>query len=343
MHNSFYMPDSGYPPVNNPYAPVAGQNQMNSAIIRNSNRGLRSLSKTAGICVLGFIGLQYAVTFALQLFGLADDYMNNLLFQTSFGVVYSVVCVFAPFLLVAVFMDRKKQSETLLFGKPFSAELMLLAVPAGFMFCMFGNYATNALVTLMNSIGVTLTSPEMPVPDSVLGMVMYTVQIAFIPSLVEEFALRGVIMQPLRKYGDRFAIVMSAIVFALMHGNMVQAPFAFIAGITIGYFVISTGSIWTGVLIHFFNNLFSSIIALAESNTQAEIGTSYAAFLTASFVFGIACCVIFALNSKRYKLRKPEIPANVFNRAAIYIFTFPMIAALAAITYLTMNYIAFGG
>ncbi|MEI6579372.1 MAG: hypothetical protein WCN92_07895, partial [Eubacteriales bacterium] len=118
---------------------------------------------------------------------------------------------------------------------------------------------------------------------------------------------------------------------------------AFIAGISIGYFVIATGSIWTGVLIHFANNLFSSLFSLVSSKTDAALETPYAIIMTAAFVIGLACCMIFALNSNRYKLRKPEVPISVGRGFANYIFNMPMIAALAAIVYLTMDYIKFGG
>lgn len=337
-----YSSNQGVPFMGSPVYPQPDNEHINAALQRSQTKGLRSLSVTAGFCVLGFIGLQFFVYYLLGVFGLADDFQNNLLFQNAFGAVYSVLCVFLPFLLVAIFMSKETRNETLLFGKPYSKGLMLLAVPCGFMFCMFGNYATNALISLMKSIGVTLTSPDMPAPTSAVGMMMFVVQIAFIPALIEEFALRGVIMQPLRKYGDRFAIIMSALVFALMHGNMVQAPFAFIAGIAIGYYVIATGSIWTGVLIHFANNLFSSLFSLVSS-TGAAVETPYAAVMTAAFVIGIACCLIFALNENRYKLRKPEFQISAGKRFAAYIFTVPMLAALAAIIYITMDYVQFGG
>jgi len=338
---------NGYNPGSSPFEAgsyyTPPQTVPGPAGFKNGIRDLRHLSTTAGLCVLGFIGLQFAVYFALDFLGLADDFANNSLFQNAFGGVYSIICVFLPFFVVALFMDDKKRSETLLFGKPTSTWLMLVAVPAGFMFCMAGNYATNALVELMNSFGVTLTAPETAAPSSPFGMIMFVVQIAFIPALIEEFALRGVIMQPLRKYGDRFAILMSALVFALMHGNMVQAPFAFIAGITIGYFVIATGSIWTGVLIHFANNLFSSLLSLASGNSSLSLDTPYAIAMTVTFVLGLACCVIFALNDKRYRLRKSEYPIGPLQRFLNYIFTIPMILALAAIFYITMDYIAFTG
>lgn len=343
MNDYGFTPDNTSPYAGGPYHPQAAPPALNYAGFNSGIKGLRRLSITAGLCVLGFIVLQFVVFFALAFFGLADTYTNNELFQTAFGSVYSVICVFLPFFIVALFMDNKRRGETLLFGKPYSLWLMIVAVPAGFMFCMAGNYATNVLVTAMESFGVQLTAPETPVPSSVLGQIMFVIQIAFIPALIEEFALRGIVMQPLRKYGDRFAIVMSALVFALMHGNMIQAPFAFIAGLAIGYFVIATGSIWTGVLIHFANNLFSAVLGLISGNSSLDINTAYAVIMTLAFVLGLAGNLIFALHKKRYRLRKTEYPISAPQRFLNYIFTVPMILALAAIAYITLDYIRFGG
>lgn len=339
------MNEYGFTPDNtpHPYHPQPVPPNLNYTGFSSGIRGLRRLSITAGLCVLAFIVLQFVVFFVLAFFGLADVYTDNELFQTAFGSIYSVICVFLPFLIVALFMDNKRRGETLLFGKPYSLWLMMITVPAGFMFCMAGNYATNVLVSVMESFGVQLSAPENPVPSSVLGQIMFVIQIAFIPALIEEFALRGVVMQPLRKYGDRFAIVMSALVFALMHGNMIQAPFAFIAGLAIGYFVIATGSIWTGVLIHFANNLFSALLALISGNSNLPIDTTYAVIMTVTFVLGIACTFLFALNKKRYRLRKTEYPISAPQLFLNYIFTLPMVLALAAIAYITLDYIQFGG
>ena len=343
MNNYGFTPGGTPPYTTAPYFQPAAPPAANYIGFNSGIKGLRRLSITAGLCVLGFFALQFAVYFVLVLLGLDTLYRDNELFQTAFGSVYSVICVFLPFFTVALFMNNKRRRETLLFGKPYSLWLMLIAVPAGFMFCMAGNYATNALVTLMESFGVTLSAPENPVPTSLLGQILFVIQIAFIPALIEEFALRGIVMQPLRKYGDRFAIVMSALVFALMHGNMIQAPFAFIAGLAIGYFVIATGSIWTGVLIHFANNLFSSLLSLAYGNSSLDLDTPYAIAMTVTFVLGLACCVIFAVNQSRHKLRKTEYPISAVQRFLNYIFTLPMILALAAIAYITLDYIKFGG
>lgn len=131
---------------------------------------------------------------------------------------------------------------------------------------------------------------------------------AVLPALIEEFAMRGVVMQSLRKYGDWFAIIMSSLVFALLHGNMVQIPFAFIAGIAIGYAVTVTGSMWTGVLIHFLNNLASIIMQIGIDNCSETVS----AVITMSVVFvimisGIICAAIYFKNySHAYPLKNGE-------------------------------------
>lgn len=342
MNNNFYPPNNGYPFNGGSFSPPSRFNTVDAVTLLNQKHGLRRLSVTAGACVLGFIVLETLVSFILMFTRLYNVSQNNALFQSAFGSVTAVICVFLPFLIAALFMDSQKRNEILAFGKPYSTGLMLLAVPAGFMFCMVGNYATNFLVTLMKSVGVTLTSPDLPAPTSLLGVIMYLIQIAILPPLIEEFALRGVIMQPLRKYGDWFAIVMSALVFALMHGNMVQAPFAFIAGIAIGYFVIETGSIWTGVLIHFSNNLYSSLFSLADSNSQT-VQKVYMVIMTIVFVGGLTCLVSFLMSSKRQKLRKMDFPMKLSDKLGSYLLTLPMIISLIAIAVLTKQYIKFGG
>lgn len=65
------------------------------------------------------------------------------------------------------------------------------------------------------------------------------------------------IFQSMRRFGDSFALILSAILFAMFHGNLVQAPNAFLMGLVIGYFVLYSGSLWVGVIIHMVNNILS--------------------------------------------------------------------------------------
>ena len=168
-----------------------------------------------------------------------------------------------PFLAVYFLLALRRQAPDIPLNAPKNKWRAILLALIGLLVCMAGNYATNGLILFFNLFGIELSAPEVQAPASVWGCVLLFVQSAVVPAVVEEFAMRGVVMQPLRKYGDWFAILTSAFVFALMHGNLVQAPFAFIAGIGLGYAVIASGSLWTGILIHLLNNSISVIQTIA--------------------------------------------------------------------------------
>ena len=120
--------------------------------------------------------------------------------------------------------------------------------------------------------------------------------------------MRGVVMQPLRKYGDRFAIVVSAVLFAALHGNMVQIPFAFVAGLALGYFAIITNSIWTSVAIHCLNNLSATVISIYYTNHSENDVFFFYAIEGAILIIGIiAFILLMQLKPQRLPKSNDEI------------------------------------
>ncbi len=117
-------------------------------------------------------------------------------------------------------------------------------------------------------------------PEDPLAAVLFILNTTAVPALIEEFVNRGIILGSLRRFGDRFAIVVSSLIFALLHRNMSQIPNAFLLGLALGYFVVKTNSIWTGMVLHFVNNL----MALFLSFTIEGMGTLQILFLE-GFVF----------------------------------------------------------
>ena len=72
--------------------------------------------------------------------------------------------------------------------------------------------------------------------------------------VAEELLFRGLVLRSLEGYGKRFAIVVSALLFALIHGNLLQLPFAFLTGLVLGYVALEHHFGWA-VLLHMLNNL----------------------------------------------------------------------------------------
>ena len=80
----------------------------------------------------------------------------------------------------------------------------------------------------------------------------------FVAPILEEIVFRGVIMDNLRKYGIRVAIIINSLLFGLSHYNIEMMVPAFLTGIIFSYIAYKY-SIKYSILIHFFINAVTKI------------------------------------------------------------------------------------
>lgn len=302
---------------------------------------MRLVGSVAGACVVLYVLFQnvLALPFAFEPF--RSVYARSIEFRSAVNIVFSILGLLLPFVFGAIIMHKKKVLTNLCFEKPESFSLMFASVPFGFLICLIGNYITSVFVSLSRSSGVILTAPEYYTPDSLAGRILYAVSIAVVPALVEEFAIRGVVMQPLRRYGDRFAIVVSALVFGILHGNLVQAPFAFIAGMGMGYAVCLTNSVWTGVLIHFCNNFYSVLIdfLITDVTDEAMLNAVWNISQVMLYAVCIIGSVLFAVVRGRRRLAPAQVQLETGTKWGSYFVNVPMLLAIAVMFYITAQYI----
>ena len=349
------QPPYAQPPYGNPYytpgyggAPYTGYTAPNDPQIlrkKNETRTVRTMSAAHGLSVLGFTVFAYVFSAFLALIpGFRAAYTGNSVFSEAIDAVFSICIIFVPFFISFLFQKKRGLIKELPLGTPNDGKAAVLLVFIGVMCCVAASYATGILTTVVENIfGVTFTLPESDtVYNSVPLVLLATLGTAIVPAFVEEFAIRGTVMQPLRKYGDKFAIVMSALVFGLMHGNMVQIPFAFLAGLAIGYAVTVTGSMWVGVAIHFFNNFISVLMQVAVDNLPDKLeNIVLLGLLALVFTTGIVCLVLYLKNYARVPLQKGDETLSNGEKAKAYLCTVPMILAAISLLIETAQYIEF--
>lgn len=308
----------------------------------NEKKSIKRISIAAGLSVIAYVLIQNILSILVYLSPIGEIYENDLTMQSVVSIFLSVLGILVPFSVGGYFINKGKSTPIVNFEKPVSIPLMLSAAALGIFVCLAGNYVTSVFVNFMDAAGISLSAPDYSPPSDFAGRIIYTVSIAVIPPLVEEFAVRGVILQPLRRYGDRFAILASALLFAVMHGNLIQAPFALIAGIGIGYAVCITNSIWTGVLIHFCNNLYSVILEfLSEDITGAEeLNTVYLILTGALYAVSILGSVAFVVIKKQRKIMPSFTALSERSKMKAFILTVPMIIALIMMIKITSNFVA---
>jgi membrane protease YdiL (CAAX protease family) len=166
----------------------------------------------------------------------------------------SIFALVFPFLF---FLKRSKSSdqEIIKFNyiKP---KLLLSCIAAGMLVNTFANIVSGMLTKGLNSLGVYYDSPKFPEGGySLTAIIFGIISMAIDPAIIEEFAFRGVILGRLRKFGEPFAIFVSAALFGLFHCNLCQIPHAFIKGLFMGFLVVKMNSMLPAMLLHFLNNL----------------------------------------------------------------------------------------
>ena len=194
---------------------------------------------------------------------------RDILLKYSMLVVYPL-----SFLPAMVYVAEKSQRNSLFetgyklnsrhFGPYKGWQIVLLTVALTF--------ATMVSVDLPNYLNYRLTQaiPGMPafydffmqMMEQLMGGPFWSsflVTAVFAP-VFEEWLCRGMILRGLlTRFKPAWAIVLSALFFALIHMNPWQSLNAFIIGVVMGYVYYRTGSLLLTMLIHFVNNGFAVV------------------------------------------------------------------------------------
>lgn len=153
--------------------------------------------------------------------------------------------------------------------------------------------------------------------------------IAFVPGILEEITMRGVVLSGYDTIDIKIAALASGLFFGMLHLNFQQFFYAFVLGILFAVLVRGTNSIFASIIAHMTINgsqiLLATIIALFTDtqdlvNTQANI-TILDQLLSILFLFiwaglftPLALFLLFLLlkrNGTRLNRRKFELPGNL--------------------------------
>ena len=301
--------------------------RVREAFADPARRELMLLGMAAGAAIL--LMLLFSNLFSVIITGSEDVYQRYLddeTFALLVETMYSIFCTALPFAMIFGIMHKLGLSRTeMSFGKPRGGWQTVLLLPAGLGVCFIGNLLSNYIITFAGSFGVTFRSYEYTLeqqteaPETVGLMLLTVVHTAILPALLEELTFRGFLMQPLRKYGDWFAILTSALIFGLVHGNMTQAPFAILAGVALGYVNVVSGSMWTSILLHFLNNLISVLYTFAMTSAGESATIPLSLLVTyGTIAIGIAAFIGYIFSNRNFMRLRPGTAPRFEKKAAHY-------------------------
>lgn len=303
-----YRPYTPYPPAPTP--------------LDSQRQGLRRAGSFIGVGMLFLIAfsqfLYTALVFGLMALGLlpADAVYEDALGLGNTPYLLIYMSVYAVMMGVPMLLAGPITRTPL---RPFAAHkkvrplLFLAAVVAGMAMCVVANLVANYMMSFFNALGIP--NPAMPelLIDTPVSLALNLFIFAVLPALLEEMVFRGCVLQSLRPYGDRTALWVSSLLFALMHGNVLQVPFAFIVGLVLGYAVLRTNNIWLAVAIHFANNAMATLLDYAALKTSPDNQNTLVVVVFAALGL-IGMLILFILRARNHPLTA-GLPKNEGNVA----------------------------
>lgn len=229
----------------------------------------------------------------------ADSLSGNLMQM----VVYALT-VFVP-ICVYLFL-RGQKARVFIENKPFTPMQLLYAVSATGLVGWATTFVTSILFTLFR---IPFEDATVVAPSRIPLIPLFLISTAIFPAFAEEFMMRGVALRTVRRSGNGAAILFCAFFFSLLHGNLIQIPFAFTCGLCLTYFALKFQSFSLVVMTHFLINLNACIMQLLLANLEFS-HESIAAFVYLMLVMMtvVASCIAGPI---LYGFRLPEITNKV--------------------------------
>ncbi len=194
--------------------------------------------------ILGFTGV------------LKNDIISSLLIQI-------VAMLIVPFCLYTLFVSKNPKQTLKDTGiKKISLKSVVLCFLLGILLYFLNSFIANFFSTSLSLLGwenLYAKFSSATVKFSYGLLIKEFILSAILPAICEEFLHRGMLLHAGKKYGNtKFCLIISSILFGLMHLNVQQFFYASILGFIMGYITLVADSIIPSIILHFMNNALST-------------------------------------------------------------------------------------
>ena len=146
---------------------------------------------------------------------------------------------------------------------------------------------------------------------NIIVQILATVLLA---PILEEVVFRGTILRRLKDTSVKFhgANIIQALLFALIHGNVLQGIYAFLLGIILGFLYVKFNSIWAPIAMHIGFNAFGALIANIPIYEDVEASNT-ATLIVTLVSLGLSIILWLIIQKRNDYADSPEIinPENI--------------------------------
>ena len=236
------------------------------------------------------------------------------------SLVATMLLALAAFLAPVLIFARTRGRgylRTLRFHRPFVAHIPLLVC------ALFALLAGSTLLSIVFNGMDTVSKGAATIDTIASGGLVQTLfmipTLVLLPALVEELLFRGLLCAELDRRGTLRAVLLSSLLFALIHFDLSNLPFYFLAGVLLALVLYATDSLICVMLVHAAYNAVS-VFGRPYVNAMYRFTGSTELFLFLLVLLLLAALLLFCLFAARLyrarsraNLREPRrnVPVNV--------------------------------
>ena len=296
------------------------------------NKEIRRLSNFSSLPVLIFVLFMQLSASAIQIgVSLLERFAHIALpEQLVYMIMYIFVYPIGGSLAALIFYKTRKRETGLRLSQTFCRPQMNAGWIIKYMIITWGlsllmSMVTNIILQILKSLlHLNFTDISFDFGDGIGGFIVSFVSLSIFAPIFEEIIFRSAVYRHTEIMGQSFAVVFSAIVFALMHGNLEQLPYTFVMGLGFAYLFAKTRSLLIPMLLHFLTNtttvIFTSIIDTTDTDELSTLlsNRNFAAViptvLYSLVIYGIiiAAIVLGIIELVRTIRRRERLMGSIF-------------------------------
>lgn len=228
--------------------------------MENTNNTNKTLTtKAAGISLFVAVVLFIIVIFGAQWF-LPPYFFNSSTYY--FLIILLEMIPLGAGVWVYLVISKQRISDIIVFSRPqakmnkkYMPWLVLLGAAMAIVGRMFLSGLQLIWMEVLGAIGYSVAEVTFPPIGTPAIFLIALIGIAITPAIFEELIFRGILQKGLlRSAKPRTAIILSSLMFMLMHLSVEAMIFTFVCGLLLGYMAYKSGSIVPSMAFHFINN-----------------------------------------------------------------------------------------
>jgi membrane protease YdiL (CAAX protease family) len=176
-----------------------------------------------------------------------------------------------------------------------------------------------------------------PAITNVAGLIGMVFLLVVVAPVLEEIWMRGIVFDALGPYGYGVTIIISSLLFGLMHGSVYMLFYTTALGFALGYVRYATGSLWVVTVLHAIINavaagmlVLTSLVEMTGENNKL-INTALNIYMIAMLVLIIAGVIAFITRIpiiRRYKIENAWTEISGGRKMTAFFLSLPVLIML---------------